>query len=64
MAALQEPGRFLRPFGRLTSRLALQGLIGGSIVLGALRLWAAETFTSAYISEVPTGFTADRKSVV
>ena len=52
MAALQEPGRFLRPFGRLTSRLALQGLIGGSIVLGALRLWAAETFTSAYISEV------------
>ena len=52
MAAFQEPGLLLRRTGRLPARLGLLALIGAAVCLGVLRASAAETFTSAYISEV------------
>ncbi len=52
MAAFQEPGLLLRRRRRSPARLGLLGLMGAVLALGILRASAAETFTSAYISEV------------
>ena len=52
MPVFQELARFHRHLGKFALRLGLVGLIGASLPFGGLGLLAAETFTSAYISEV------------